>query len=127
MYTVCGFRIYMCLKSGGETSQPLKAPNIEVWKIKRKIGETNETYERYVFNKCDQQQGQSFDSYLTALRSLIKTCNFGTLQDNLLRDRVVLGIQENSTRKKLLAESKLALEKCISICRANETTSKQLK
>ena len=54
------------------------------------IGETNETYERYVFNKRDQQQGESFDSYLTALRSLIKTCNFGTLQDNLLRDRVVL-------------------------------------
>ena len=74
------------------------------------IGETNETYERYVFNKLDRQQGESFDSYLTALRSLIKTCNFGTLQDNLLRDRVVLGIRENSTRKKLLAESKLTLE-----------------
>ena len=56
------------------------------------IGETNETYERYVFNKRDQQQGESFDSYLSALRSLIKTCNFGTLQDNLLRDCVVLGI-----------------------------------
>ena len=42
------------------------------------IGETNETYERYVFNKRDQQQGESFDSYLSALRSLIKTCNFGT-------------------------------------------------
>ena len=82
------------------------------------IVETNETYERYVFNKRDQQQGESFDSYLTALRSLIKTCNFGILQDNLLRDRVVLGIRENSTRKKLLAESKLTLEKCISICRA---------
>ena len=91
------------------------------------IGETNETYERYVFNKRDQQQGESFDSYLSAFRSLIKTCNFGTLQDNLLRDRVVLGIRENSTRKKLLAESKLTLEKCISICRANKTTSKQLK
>ena len=91
------------------------------------IGETNETYERYVFNKRDQQRGESFDSYLSALRSLIKTCNFGTLQDNLLRVRVVLGIRENSTRKKLLTESKLTLEKCISICRANETTSKQLK
>ena len=74
-----------------------------------------------------QQQGESFDSYLTALHSLIKTCDFGTLQDNLLRDRVVLGIRENGTRKKLLAERKLTLEKCISICRATETTSKQLK
>ena len=27
------------------------------------IGETNETYERYIFNKRDQQQSESFDSY----------------------------------------------------------------
>ena len=40
---------------------------------------------------------------------------------------MVLGIRENSTRKKLLAESKLTLENCICICRANETTSNQLK
>ena len=74
-----------------------------------------------------QENAKQVGATLTALRSLIKTCNFGTLQDNLLRDRVVLGKRENSTRKKLLAESKLTLEKCISICRANETTSKQLK
>ena len=40
------------------------------------ISDTNESYERYLFNKRDQQQGESFDSYLTALCSLIKTCNF---------------------------------------------------
>ena len=49
------------------------------------VGETNETYERYVFNKRDQQQGASFDTYLTSLRSLVKTCNFGELKDSLLR------------------------------------------
>ena len=32
------------------------------------VGETNETYERYVFNKRDQQQGESFDTNLTSLR-----------------------------------------------------------
>jgi hypothetical protein len=39
------------------------------------IGSLNETYERYVFNKRDQKPGESFDMYLTALRSLAKTCN----------------------------------------------------
>ncbi|XP_032233946.1 uncharacterized protein LOC116616143 [Nematostella vectensis] len=87
------------------------------------IGETNETYERYVFNKREQDQGESFDSYLTCLRPLAKTCNF----DGLIRNKIVLGINDNSTRKNLLAESKLTLEKCINICRANETTAKQFK
>ena len=61
------------------------------------------------------------------LRSLAKTCNFGSMQDRMIRDRVVVEIRDNGTRKKLLAENKLTLNKCIDICRAIETTSRQLK
>ncbi|XP_068747376.1 uncharacterized protein [Montipora capricornis] len=96
------------------------------------IGETSETsrspgYETYLFNKREQDSGESFDAYLTNLRSLAKTCNFGELRDNLIRDRIVIGIRDNSICKKLLAEGKLTLDKCINICRANETTAKQFK
>ena len=91
------------------------------------VGETNEIYERYLFNKRDQEAGESFDSYITCLRSLAKTCNFGALQDSMIRDRVVVGIKDNSIRRKLLTENKLTLSKCIDICRANEMTAKQLK
>ena len=91
------------------------------------IGETNEIYEAYLFNQRVQEVGESFDAFLTALRSLAKTCNFGAMQDRMIRDRVVVGIRDNGTRKKLLAENKLTLNKCIDICRASETTSKQLK
>jgi hypothetical protein len=28
------------------------------------VGETNEIYERYLFNKRDQEAGESFDSYI---------------------------------------------------------------
>ena len=34
------------------------------------IGETNETYERYCFNKRDQQSNETADAYYTALRTL---------------------------------------------------------
>lgn len=91
------------------------------------IGETNEIYEAYLFNQRVQEVGESFDVFLTALRSLAKTCNFGIMQERMIRDRVVVGIRDNATRKKLLAENKLTLNKCIDICRASETTSKQLK
>ena len=70
----------------------------------------------------ETQTGESFDLFLTALRSLAKTCNFGSMQDPMIRDRVVVGVRDNSTRKKLLAENKLTLNKCIDICRASETT-----
>ena len=61
-----------------------------------------ETYERYCFNKRDQEQGENIDTYVAALRTLVKTCNHGTLEESLIRDRIVIGIRENATRKKLL-------------------------
>ena len=60
------------------------------------IGEFNETYERDVFNRKDQESNESVDAYDTALRKLAKTCNYGTLADSLICDRIVVGINDNS-------------------------------
>ena len=91
------------------------------------IGECNETYERYVFNRRDQESNESVDAYVNALRKLAKTCNYGTLADSLIRDRIVVGINDNSARKKLLQAGKLTLSQCIDICRSSETSTRQLK
>jgi hypothetical protein len=37
------------------------------------IGEVNETFERYVFNKRDKLQGKSIDSSVAELKTLAKT------------------------------------------------------
>ena len=91
------------------------------------IGQTNEIYERYTFNRRDQEVNENIDSYVACLRSLAKTCKFGTLEDKMIIDRIVIGIRENGTRKKLLQEAKLDLKRCIDICRANEKSANQVK
>ena len=92
------------------------------------IREANETYERYIFNGRNQGQDESFDAYITALRSLAKTCGFcDCLADSLLRDRIVLGISNHTLRKRLLQERKLHLKKCIDLCRNSEDASSQIK
>ena len=73
------------------------------------MGATNEIYERNRFNKRDQEAGESIESYVATLRSLAKSCNYCELTDSLIRDRIVVGIRENSFRKKLLQGSKLTL------------------
>ena len=90
------------------------------------MGETNEIYERYCFNKSDQEINETVDLYVTALRKLANTCNFGTIENSLIRDRLV-GIRDNQIRKRLLQVSKLTLKYAIDISRSHETTSLQLK
>ncbi|GFO48172.1 Gag Polyprotein [Plakobranchus ocellatus] len=92
------------------------------------IGETNETYERYKFNQRNQLPEESTDQFLTALKTLSSTCNFcDCMKESLLRDRLVTGIKNPETRKKLLERRKLTLQDAVDICRATESSASQIK
>lgn len=60
------------------------------------VGATNEIYERYNFNNGVQELDESIDAFVAALQTLTKTCNYGTLTDSLIRDRLVVGARDNS-------------------------------
>lgn len=64
----------------------------------------NETYERFKFNQRNQEAGENFDAYLTALRNMADTCP--AMSDSLLRDPIVLGIKNEDARKRLLQDKK---------------------
>ena len=99
---------------------------LELWQ-NHCLGKTNIIYERYKFNNRSQEQAESIDTYITSLRALAETCEFGALKEDLLRDRIVCGVRDKGIRRKLLQESGLTLSKCVDICRANEATTAQLK
>ncbi|GFR79749.1 30S ribosomal protein S7P [Elysia marginata] len=92
------------------------------------IGETNETYERYKFNQRNQLSEETTDQFITALKTLSSTCNFcDCMKESLLRDRLVTGIRNPETRKKLLERRKLTLQDAIDICRATESSASLIK
>lgn len=92
------------------------------------LGETNETYERFIFNNRQKKETETIDQYVTAVRTLTQTCNFcACLRDSLIRDRLVLGINDNTTQKKLLQDRKLTLARAIDICRSSESSKTQIK
>ena len=91
------------------------------------IGEINITYERYIFNRRNQDTSESFDTFLGDIRRLIRTCEYGDLGNSILRDRIVMGIRDDATRRKLLQTRKLDLKQAIDICKANETATNQLR
>ena len=92
------------------------------------IGDVNETYERYVFHSRFQNEAETFESFLTALRSLIKTCRYcDNCIESVLRDRIVLGIRDAQTQQLLLRERGLTLAKTIDICKTAEAATAQSK
>lgn len=88
---------------------------------------TNITYERYLLNLMAQEEGESFDEYLTKIKSQSAKCGFETLHDSLLKDKIIIGIRSEAVREQLLAEDDLSLDKVIQKCRASEQASKQLR
>ena len=59
----------------------------------------NVSYERYVFFSRAQESNENIDQYVTTLKKLCETCEFGTLKNSLIKDRIVLGIIVKNTRK----------------------------
>ena len=86
----------------------------------------NVTFERYVFN-CRNQKEEGIDQYVTELKTLAGSCEYGVLRDGLIRDRVVCGINDNSVRGRLLRDHELTLEKAVTTCRAQEAADIQMK
>jgi hypothetical protein len=66
------------------------------------VGEVNVTYERYILNQRAQETGESFESFLSDLRKVVRTCEYGTIEDSIVKDRIVCGIRDDATRRKLL-------------------------
>ena len=59
------------------------------------------TYERHQFNTRNQNEGESIDSYVTELRILSKSCEFGELTKSFIKDRLVCGERKDSVRSRL--------------------------
>ena len=75
----------------------------------------------------NQQAGENIDAYVTDLKNKASLCEFSTLKDSLIRDRIVCGIRSDKVRARLLRDPDLTLVKAIVACQAAETSQIQLK
>lgn len=87
----------------------------------------NVIYERYLFGCCKQEEGEPIDCFVTRLREKAATCEYGALRDELIRDKIVIGITNENTRRRLLREKDLTLASAIEACRAAELSDRQLR
>lgn len=85
----------------------------------------NVVFERAKFNSRKQQAGESVDKFIKDLYNLARYCNFGALKDELIRDRIVVGIDNRELSEKMQLDPKLTLEKATNLARQRETIKQQ--
>ena len=89
------------------------------------IVKRNIIFERAKFNSRSQRAGESVDSFITDLYGLARYCNFGALKEELIRDRIVVGLQNCELSEKLQLDPNLTLEKATNLARQRETVKQQ--
>ena len=102
----------------------------------------NPLLDRVEFYHLQQEKDESFNNYLTTLKELYNACDFESRQlcwkcssvvsscsrccdkdaiwrDEIMRDKLVVGVHDDETRHLLLAESDLTMDSAVRICRSH--------
>ncbi len=84
--------------------------------------------ERFNFHSKVRQQGQSVASFIAELRRLTEHCGFGPVLDDMMRDRLVCGTNDDRIQRHLLmeADDKLMLEKAVELATSMATAAKDV-
>lgn len=87
----------------------------------------NTIFARYKFHEKVQGANESLEQFATELKLLVKDCAYAN-EDEMVRDRIVFGIQSAKVREKLLsAGSELTLDKAMDIARSHELAQAQTR
>ncbi|GLV46088.1 hypothetical protein CBL_05173 [Carabus blaptoides fortunei] len=66
--------------------------------------------QRFQFHKRDQKSTESVAEYITELKKIAEHCQFGVILQDMLRDRLVCGVKNESVQRRLLAEPELTFD-----------------
>ncbi|CAI5657334.1 unnamed protein product [Oreochromis niloticus] len=83
--------------------------------------------QRFKFHTHSRKPGVSVAAYVTELRQLSEHCEFGGVLDDMLRDRLVCGINDDGMQRRLLGEPTLDFKKALEIAQAIETAANNTK
>ena len=129
LLSVCGSKTYGLIR---DLLQPKKPGEAEVKEIYEALEHhfwpkpiASVIVERFKFHSKSRQE-EAVAEFVAGLRRLSEQCQFGTTLEDMLRDRLVCGINDDRIQRRLLAERELSFEKAVEIALAHEMASKNL-
>ena len=78
-----------------------------------------------MFNRRKQEEGENVETFITALYSLVEHCEYGNLCEEMICDRIVVGVHASTLSLKLQLKEKLTLEEAVTQARKAEIIRNQ--
>lgn len=91
------------------------------------IPQVNVVAERYRFRQRSQRPGETTDQFTAALKELVTTCQFRTMEEEMIQDQIVEKTNSTRIRERLVLEVPLTLTKALMIARQIETAVTEAK
>ena len=89
------------------------------------VKKRNVIFERARFNRRKQEESETVDAFITDLYALAEHCSYTGLHDEMIRDRLVVGLLSASLSEQLQLDPALTLEKAITKARQAEAIKLQ--
>ena len=126
LLSVCGRKTYKLMRDLLAPDKPNTKTFADLAKLIRdhKHPQPSEIVQRFKFNSRTRHSDESVRAYVAELRSLAEHCNYGNTLNAMLRDRLVVGINNDRIQRRLLAEPRLDLTNALDIATAMETAAK---
>ena len=120
--TLAGAKIYALAKSLLSPTNPAEATYDALTKALKDHfkPKTIIIFERYKFYSRRQKNGESIGDFVAGIKSLAQSCSFGDQLSDMLRDRFVMGLNNEQTQHALLAESDLTFQRALEVATARE-------
>ena len=85
----------------------------------------NVVFERALFNRRIQKEDETVEEFINSAIELAKHCKYGTLKDELIRDRIVVGIKDSDLSEILQMDPDLTLQIAMDKARLSESVKNQ--
>lgn len=127
LLTCCGKKIYALIQ--GLRSNPKEKTYEQLKKIvgKHFSPPSSSIMNRLKFNTRVREKSESIASFVVALQQLVEFFEFGNKLNDMLRDRLVCGVNDERIQRKLQLEAKLTFETAKKLAQAAEIAEKDTR
>ena len=126
LLSACGPATYRLLRSLTGAGKINTEPYEDLVKILQDHYDPNPSpiVQRFQFNSRVRGPDETVAKYVAALRALAEHCFYGDVLDDMLRVRLVCGVQQDSIQQRLLAEKDLTYQKALELATAMEAAAR---